>query len=129
MNNHSGRTDQPNSPNYPIPEQGLIEKVHTNVSQELIQVTEDKLQLILVQHSFSLTKREAWIPPLSLLIPILTTLMTARFENYIFTAVLWQAIYIVASIISGLWLLKVLIYRPGKKTVGEIVNEIKGKHL
>ena len=129
MNNHSGRTDQPNSPNYPIPEQGLIKKVHTNVSQELIQVTEDKLQLILVQHSFSLTKREAWIPPLSLLIPILTTLMTARFENYIFPAVLWQAIYIVASIISGFWLLKVLIYRPRKKTVGEIVNEIKGRHL
>ena len=128
MNNHSDRTDQQTSANYLVPEEGLIKTVHTNVSQELIQVTEDKLKLILVQHSLSLTKREAWIPPLSLLIPILTTLMTARFEDYIFPAVLWQAIYIVASILSCLWLFKVLIYRPKKKAIDDIVNEIKGRH-
>ena len=104
----------------------LFTKVHVNVSQELIQVTEDKLTLILDRHSSSLAKREAWIPPLTLLIPILTTLMTAKFETGILSADTWQAVFIVAGVLSAAWLFWTLYSMPKKSTVAQLVDAIKG---
>ena len=109
-----------------LQQQGLFTKVHVNVSQELIQVTEDKLTLILDRHSSSLVKRDAWIPPLTLFIPILTTLMTAKFETNIFPSTTWHAIFVVAAVLSAGWLLWTICSRPKKLTVIQLVNEIKG---
>ena len=127
MKSRSGRTARQDSPFLLARPERMVANVHTNVSQELIQVTEDKLKLILVQHSLSLTKRDAWISPLSLFIPTITTLMTARFEDYIVSGDIWQAIFIVSSAISGFWLIKALFSRPKKNTIDEIVDQIKGK--
>lgn len=126
MTTNQGGSDRSEDEIVLIQPERLFTKVHVNVSQELIQVTEDKLSLILDRHASSLAKGEAWIPPLTLLVPILTTLMTAKFQTSILPADTWHAVFIVAGVLSCGWLLWTFYSMPKKISVAQLVDAIKG---
>lgn len=77
---------------------------HSNLDQEVIAVTEDRLKLCLLENQSALTAKGQWITPLGLLISFLTTLVSADFRNKGFPAATWEAIYIIMSILMTVWL-------------------------
>jgi len=105
-----------------------INQVHTNIEQELIQVTEDKLKLILNEHIDSVEKKNSWIAPLSLFITLLIVFATTDFKEAYLSANTWEAIFIITAVLIFTWLLKSIYNFINAKTVIDIINRIKNNN-
>ena len=102
--------------------------VHVNVDQEIIQITEDKLRLILKNHLDSLTQEGGWVAPFSVLISIVTTFCTAKFDTFIgLGPEFWRASFVLVGIVSTAWLLTALNKINKALTHDEFINKVKNK--
>ncbi|WP_126146819.1 hypothetical protein [Synechococcus elongatus] len=107
--------------------QAPIRQVHNNLDQEIIQITEDKLRLVLNTHIEQLKERQGWIAPLGLFLAILTTLVTSTFRDFGLKAATWEAIFWIVGIFSFLWLLKAARQALQVPTIDDVVEKIKNK--
>lgn len=105
-----------------------IKIIHTNLDQEIIHVTEDKIRLVLNEHLKNVERRKDWIAPLSLLIAILITFTTSNFKDALLSAKTWEAIFIVSGFLSFIWLIKAVWVAYSASTVDDIVSQIKNKY-
>lgn len=84
----------------------FVDKRRSNVKSDLIEITEDKLENILLKHLQRLGTRRSWITPLSLFITTLLAILSATFGDMLgIEAPVWKAIFLLASIASFLWLI------------------------
>jgi len=104
-----------------------IKNVDVNVSSGMFLTTEDKVKLCLEEHVKYLEKRREWLTPFGLLLTLLAALLTASFKDIGLSASVWQALFILGAIGSGIWLLKSLLQLPKAKTVEDVVREMKGR--
>jgi hypothetical protein len=100
----------------------------TNVSQEVITTTRDKIELVLLKTEKCLVEKNAWVTPLGLLVTCGVTLMTTDFKDAMgLDASVWNAVFILATIACILWLIKTLYTRfknREKGDINEIINSI-----
>jgi hypothetical protein len=78
--------------------------VHTNVGQEIVVTTEDKLELCLRDHQDILKAKTDWKTPAGLFLAFLTSLVAADFKDLGFSSEIWFAIFLILCIICGIWL-------------------------
>jgi len=102
-----------------------VSEVHLNVSQEVIVTTEDKIQLCLIQYLKGLEAKKGWIAPAGILATIVIVLLTSNFDKFILEPSVWKAIFIIAGIMTFVWLIKALVISFKGKTVEDIVMEMK----
>lgn len=105
-----------------------IVDVHVNVDQEIIQITEDKLRLILKDHLDSVALKGSWVAPFSVLVSVVTTFCTAKFDSFIgLGPEFWKSSFTLVGIASAVWLY--VAFRRGQKvmTIDEFVNRVKNK--
>lgn len=103
-----------------------VKVVHSNLDQEIIQITEDKLRLVLNQHLTKCEQRLAWVAPLGLLIAIVTAFTTATFKDALMlSAATWEAAFLITALISAAWLVKTVITAFQAPTVEDIVAKVK----
>ncbi len=106
----------------------VVNEVHRNVSQELIEITADKLELILNQHIDSLEKSKEWQTPLSLIATIVLVLSTADFKYSLgVPANTWLAIFMIVLGLSVFWLLKTIVKNKKAMSINEILKAIKNQ--
>jgi hypothetical protein len=74
-----------------------------NVEQEMIIITEDKLKLCILKHISAVTEQAGWIAPVSLFATFVTVLATADFRQFVFPAATWHAVFVICTLITGLW--------------------------
>ena len=97
----------------------------SNVDQELIHVTKDKLKLCLIEHVDRVERTNEWVAPASLLITIVATLTAATFHTALdLSAEVWTAIFVVGALGCACWLLKTLLKFRRSLTVDELVDKI-----
>lgn len=84
----------------------FVNQVCSNTQTDLIEITEDKLENILLKHLDKLKAIKAWETPLALFISILVTVLTTEFKSFYFSASVWTAVFIIGLLISFLWLLR-----------------------
>ncbi len=78
--------------------------IHKNTDQNVIVVSEDKLRLCLISHREILSSKQGWLAPSSLLLSFIATLATSKFEGRLgLSADTWNAIFVIASLLSGIW--------------------------
>lgn len=83
----------------------FIDKRRTNVKSDLIEITEDKLENILLKHLARLTDRRGWITPLSILIALVVAQITSTFKESLgLKADVWQAIFVISTAGALIWL-------------------------
>lgn len=103
--------------------------VVTNISQEYLITTIDKVKLCLLEHQGDLRAQSGWILPTGIFIPVVATLVAAQFNDFLgLSAAVWNAIYLLAAFISGVWLLNALrkAWRSRKRgSVEALVNRLK----
>lgn len=105
-----------------------VGEVHTNVSQEVIEITSDKLKIILLEYLDSLHKSNAWQVPLSLVITIALVLTTANFKKFMgFEPDAWAALFLMSFILSIIWLIWVLFTWKKAMTIEDILTAVKNK--
>jgi hypothetical protein len=100
-----------------------------NIKSDLIIITHDKLENILLKHLERLLLKNKWLTPLSLFISIFVTLLTASFKDaFGLTKEIWTSIFIVCCIISLFWLIVSvisLIKHRKETTIESLINKIK----
>jgi hypothetical protein len=106
-----------------------VTAVHFNVAQEFILITEDKTYRCLHEWKGSIEARNAWIAPISLLIPLVLTFVTADFKDaFGIPKYTWQAVFMIGIALAALWSLRELIRlanRKGNPRVEELIEELK----
>lgn len=101
--------------------------VHKNISQEIIIINIDRLKLILQDHNAKIKRSTDWINPLAIFIALLLADLTATFNDFIgIKAPVWEAIFILLTLASGIYLLRsfVNIARKGS-TIEGVIDKLK----
>lgn len=77
-----------------------------NLNQCVIRITEDKVRLILREFVDSHDSAKAWIAPAGLSLSLSATIVTTSFKDALgLTASTWQAFFLIATVLSILWLI------------------------
>lgn len=101
--------------------------VHKNISQEIIIINIDRLKLILQDHHTNIKRSTDWINPLAIFIALLLANLTATFNDFIgIKAPVWEAIFIILTVVAGVYLLCsiVNIFRKGS-TIEGVIDKLK----
>jgi hypothetical protein len=91
-------------------------KVYSNLGQEIIITTEDKIRLCLIEHLSRMEKKNAWVAPLGILLTIIIVFPTTTFREFLFlSADTWKAIFVMAGLMAIVWLIRTIC---GIRSVG-----------
>jgi hypothetical protein len=105
-------------------------KVYSNLGQEIIITTEDKIRLCLMKHLSQMEKRNAWIAPLGILLTIAIVFPTTTFRDFFFlTADTWKAIFVISGLISAAWLIRTLWEARVSSSLTDVVINIKASGI
>jgi len=106
-----------------------VKQVHSNLEQELIQITEDKLENILLKYVKNLNIKGSWVSPASIFITVVIAKTTANFTDSLgLSAAVWDAIFILVGIGSLIWLGKnilSIVKNSGTSSISYIICKIK----
>lgn len=101
--------------------------VHSDLDQEIIQITEDRLRLVLKDHVELIEEKKAWHTPLGVLIAIAAAFVTADFRDAYFNAATWRAVFLISGILSLIWLVKAIYRAATSLSIDDIVSKIKAR--
>lgn len=105
-----------------------VVEVHSNVGQEVIEITSDRLTIILSNHVESLISRKDWHTPLSLLVAFAIVLCTTVFKEFGgISADTWSAVFIMSAGLCILWLIRSLFKLKEVVTIEGVVEAAKNK--
>lgn len=107
----------------------FVNQVRTNTKSDLIEITEDKLENILLKYLNRLGKSKGWLTPLSLFVTIIIVLLTAEFKSYFgLEKEVWKAIFVISLIGTFIWLLKSTLQAircTKNSSISFLIGEIK----
>ena len=109
----------------------FVDQVRTNTKSDLIEITEDKLENILLKHLSKLNKVKGWLTPLSLFVTILIVILTSTFKSFIgLEKEVWKAVFVISLIVTFIWTI-IATYNAIKcskdASISFLINEIKNK--
>lgn len=110
-------------------ENRFVDKKRSNIKSDLIEITHDKLENILLKHLGNISLMKSWLTPLSLFVTLLIARLTATFNKFIgIDAAVWDALFLIGMIASIIWLIIVLIkmfHCRHKATLDYLMSKIK----
>ncbi len=117
----------PNSFGQELLTQELVtfERVHVNVSQDLIIVNEDRMHLWLGDILHRSRKQKEWVAPLSLVLAVTLTLTTTSFKDFFIPSSTWHAIFLIVDILSFCWLIASLRHLRKPLVLAEEIARLK----
>lgn len=104
--------------------------VYTNLDREVIVAPIEKIELLLRDHHDIVKRKISWVNPVGLLLSLITTILTANFENNALglPAHYWSAAFHISAFITLVWTLKVSwdAYTNRKEgTVKDFIKKLK----
>ncbi|HIF9437206.1 TPA: hypothetical protein ACX6SL_001321 [Photobacterium damselae] len=102
-----------------------VTEVHSNIEQRLIQITEDKLKLVLNEHLEYVEQKRSWIAPLGILFTLLVVFATTDFKDAYLNKDTWRAIFIISTILTSGWLIRAMYFSFKAQSVTDVINKIK----
>lgn len=110
-------------------ESRFVDKHRSNVKSDLIEITEDKLENILLKYIQNIELRKRWVLPFGLLVSVALTLTSAKFQDGLgISAATWNAVFLVLAALSVAWLLFDLLQLTrcwSKSTLDYLIRTIK----
>lgn len=80
--------------------------VHTNVGQEFVVTTSDKIRIWLKEYQSALKAQNDWFTPLGILLALLPSLVAADFKSFMgITAEMWKSLFFLGTIGCFFWLI------------------------
>ena len=103
-----------------------VTTIHSNLDQAVIQITEDRLHLYLIEHIDKIENSKSWVTPASLLAAILTTFATTDFKGFAgLKAESWEAAFLLAGTATLIWLIRSLVRIRKAPTLKDLINNMK----
>ena len=107
----------------------FVDKRMSNVKSDLIEITHDKLENILLKHLKNLDIKKSWITPASIFLTALVTRLTTTFnDTFGISKDVWSAFFLLLIIISLIWFIwRIIDIISGwkKSSVDYLINMIK----
>lgn len=107
----------------------FINQVCSNTKTDFIEITEDKLENILIKFLKDLKNASGWLTPLSLFLTILVANLTSNFKDFLsISKEIWCAIFYLGLFLSFIWFLYKLIWvikNRNKVKIESLINKIK----
>ncbi|MFA6272248.1 MAG: hypothetical protein WC693_04045 [Patescibacteria group bacterium] len=100
-------------------------EIKSALGETIITTTKDRVENCLLKYLKLLEKKNNWVTPLSIILVVVTTLLTTEFKDYIVPKSTWQAIYIIAAIITLIWLLISLRDSKNGMSLEKLLEEIQ----
>ena len=87
------------------PNQITISTIHTNTELTLIQITEDKLRLVLIEHLAAVESKKRWHVPLGVFLALVPVILTSDFKDVgSIDKATWRGFFMFLSLASFGWL-------------------------
>lgn len=103
-----------------------VKNIYTNVSQEIVKITVDKLRLVLTEHLKCLEERKSWMTPLGIFITLLLVLTTTDFKDSLsIKSATWEAFFLMAVALTLIWLIRTIIRAIRTKTIDDVIELLK----
>jgi len=104
-----------------------ITSIDANLKQEVFITTVDKARNCLKETLTNMERRTAWATPAGILATIVVVFPTASFQDFILPKDTWRAMFIIAALLSSVWLVRCLWARWNTKTqsVDDIIHELR----
>lgn len=107
----------------------FIKEKLSNVKSDLIEITDDKLENILVKHCERLDLRTKWIAPASVCISLVFASNTSNFiDKWGFSAATWEALALLIislTLLCSLFLIWQAVTNRGKSSPEYLLQKIK----
>lgn len=108
------------------PNQITVGSIHTNTEQTLINITEDKLRLALLDHLSKVESKKRWHVPLGMLLALIPVLLTSEFKDFAMVdRATWKAFFMLASLGAGIWLISTVWGAFSSATLDDLIHKIK----
>lgn len=105
-----------------------VTTVHTNLGQEVILITTDRLTIVLDEHVDKLEDSKSWAVPAGILATIVLAFVTADFHDaFRVSKDSWAAIFLLSGGLTLFWLVRCLYRRQATPKVSDIVEACKAK--
>ncbi|HEY1071049.1 MAG TPA: hypothetical protein VGE33_11040 [Thermomonas sp.] len=105
-----------------------VAQVHSNTSLEIIEITSDKLRIILNDHIKRTEKINEWQTALGILMATVAALVTTEFKTtFGVDGGIWKAIFIIAAVASVVWLFKAVIRVFRAESIDQLISRIKNE--
>lgn len=102
-----------------------ITEVHGDLTQQVIQITVDRLCLTLHRHADKATRSRDWIAPAGVFLSIVLTFASSTFRDNVLSAAVWSALFLLLGIASFVWLVVTLARLRTAESVDDLVDRIK----
>lgn len=103
--------------------------IHQNLDQNILIITQDKMELILKDSLDKIEEKKSWLNPFGIALTLLITfLTTGSFKNaFGISSNVWYALFLMSMVISGFFLVKSLwkVRSNFSFSVDSIISEIK----
>lgn len=113
----------------PASDDKFVSQKRTNTKSDLIEITEDKLENILIKNSKYVDLKSKWLTPFSLLFTLVLSLFTTEFKDFIsISKYTWQALFIIGIISCSVWLFYVvarIYFYWDKSSIDYLLGQIK----
>jgi hypothetical protein len=121
-------TDNAEGANQAFDSSGAVipKTIYANSGEELILVRKNALQLLLQEKVERIGKRDRWLVPLGILVPLVLALATTNFaQRFGIGGDEWETIFIVLFLLDLLWLAYEVRQRGRPVTANSIVEELE----
>lgn len=98
--------------------------IHLNIDQQYIITTEDKIKIALSKLVDRLEKKGRWKTPLAILITIITALLSATFNAFLFSAIIWRTIFVLGAMLSFCWIIYTLWKSRRQIGIEDVIAEL-----
>jgi hypothetical protein len=87
----------------------LIQRVDTNITQQIIVTTADKARLCLMQSLDRMERRRAWVAPAGILATLIVVFPTTTFRDFLgLSKEYWRAVFSLVTLGTVVWLIACL---------------------
>jgi len=105
-------------------------KVHSNLGQQIVITTEDKIRICLMIHLARMEKHRGWTTPLGIFLTLLVVFPTTTFQSWLnIPAETWQAVLILSCVLSFIWLCISAWGARTKPSIDNVIFELKKSSL
>lgn len=108
----------------------LIQRVDTNVRQQIIITTADKARLCLMQALARIEQRKSWIAPAGILATLAAVFPTTTFNDFLgLPKDYWRAVFTITFVLTVIWLVRALLKIRASLSIDEIVDQLRTESL
>lgn len=108
----------------------LVQRVDTNITQEIMVITADKVRLCLLDALDRVDRRKAWVAPAGILATLVVVFPTTTFQDFLgLSKDFWKATFFLWALSTFIWLVRCLLRVRGSLTTDEIVDLLRTSGL